>query len=1276
MNQTAAGGVVVLTSVGRVDQLRSRGYRDGLTAVFGLSVQILIQRPESIELGNFMRRVSLPGLLLLCASVGFGQTVLASVTGTITDTTGAFVANAPVSVKNLDSGQVYVAASSATGNFAVSQLPIGDYDLTIAVANFKTYSHIGFHLTAAQTIREDVTLQVGQMTETVTVSGESSLLRTESSELVYNVTLSQLENLPILQVGQTNEGVRDIFTSSRLLPGIRYANSGVFSAVTFTVINGTPSNTLQTRLDGATMNPTSTRLGGATMETQPSVDAIQEIAIQTSGFAAEFGTSGGAMVNLVTKSGTNQLHGSAYDYVNNEILNAATPYTGVRNKLRQHDYGFTFGGPVRIPRVYDGTNKTFLFWSFEQFRQKNINNTLPDTVPIPAYRTGDFSNLLTAENRLAATATGPYVDPLGRTIPSGTIFNPSDFTIVNGVPVRNPFVGNKIPLASFDPVAAKILELVPNPLGPNAAQAGANYLAPVDQSRTSSIPSFKLDQIAGSKLHLSFYLQRTSTSTPRTIADDLPDNITGSAKASNAGRTVRLNLDHTVTPLLLLHYTLGWNDSDFLLQTQVPFDAFKDLGIPGQTASRSFPVVNSSVSPNTALGGMSNIGGSIDQHFFERRPSFNTSGTYVRSAHTYKLGFEIRQEKFPNYDFGSSAGSYITGSNWTTQPSLSGTTLTTGFAGFGFASFLLGGLSAASVNAPIAAETAKFQTAMYLQDTWKITRKLTLDYGLRWDYGTYQAEQYGRVASFSPTIPNPSASGRLGGRIYEATCGCNFAHPYPYAIGPRLGVAYQIVHQTVIRTGFGVVYNSTSNQTGSYSNTASASTPAFGQIVGLLKKGMPAGVNAVWPTFAANAGQPVGGVGAAPTYLDPNEARPARLLQWNATLQREVSRNFVVEAGYVANRGIWWESGTGLAPQNALSQQTLKMLGFNAFASASESALLTTPIASLSAAQKSTLAARGIGFLPYSNFPSSQTVRQALMTYPQFTGLLAPVGAPLGKTWYDSLQITANKRFSHGFIANANYTYSKNLDLLTTPDPFNRNLGKNISANDIPHQLRIGGQYEVQSIQSTLPVLKNKMAAYALSGWGIGWSLSYQSAQLVGLPTSSGSVPISNFLGYGPGPAQLVPGMSPWSVDWYDYNGVHHTGPLDINCHCFDATKTIVLNPSAFTNVPNGEFAANQSSIRSFRGFRAPSENANLARTFRINERVSLNVRMEFQNVFNRMQYSSLLVPIGLGNFANAPAKFTSGPHTGLYSSGFGTVNPTAGTSGQRAGMLVGRIQF
>jgi len=220
---------------------------------------------------------------------------------------------------------------------------------------------------------------------------------------------------------------------------------------------------------------------------------------------------------------------------------------------------------------------------------------LPSTVPTAAYRQGDFSSLITTENRLVTTASGPYIDPLGRNIASGTIFDPSSTAPVGGVVVRNPFPNNQIPVSRFDPVAGKILALIPQPLGPNAPQAGANYLAPFDQGRVSNVPSVKVDHNVGAKWHMAFYFQRTNTSTPRTItaADDLPNNITGSAISANAARTGRVNIDYAATPRLLLHTTLGWNDSDFLLQSQnYPFDAQKTLGIPGHTAARTFPIIN------------------------------------------------------------------------------------------------------------------------------------------------------------------------------------------------------------------------------------------------------------------------------------------------------------------------------------------------------------------------------------------------------------------------------------------------------------------------------------------------------------------------------------------------------------------------------------------------------------------------------------------------------------------------------------------------------------
>jgi len=278
------------------------------------------------------------------------------------------------------------------------------------------------------------------------------------------------------------------------------------------------------------------------------------------------------------------------------------------------------------------------------------------------------------------------------------------------------------------------------------------------------------------------------------------------------------------------------------------------------------------------------------------------------------------------------------------------------------------------------------------------------------------------------------------------------------------------------------------------------------------------------------------------------------------------------------------------------------------------------------------------------------------------------------------MQLTANKRFSHGLTFNVNYTFSKSLEIMSSPDVFNRKLGKNLGAFDAPSSLRLTIQYQIpQTKDLDVPVLSNKLVSYIVSDWGIGWWSTYQSAALVGRPSSTSTTPISQFLGRGPGSAQLKTNafgdyMNPWSVDWTDYDGKHHTDPIDVNCHCFDPTKTVVLNPAAWTNIPDGQWGAQQASLRFYRGIRFPQENANLSRNFRLGKegRYNLNVRVEFQNIFNRTQYPG----IGGGNFGTPPTKFATGANTGLYSGGFGTINPTAGTAAYRTGTFVGRFTF
>jgi hypothetical protein len=305
-------------------------------------------------------------------------------------------------------------------------------------------------------------------------------------------------------------------------------------------------------------------------------------------------------------------------------------------------------------------------------------------------------------------------------------------------------------------------------------------------------------------------------------------------------------------------------------------------------------------------------------------------------------------------------------------------------------------------------------------------------------------------------------------------------------------------------------------------------------------------------------------------------------------------------------------------------------------------------------------------------------VRQSLLPFPQYSTAINPANAPLGKTWYDSLQLNLTQRFWHGLTFNANYTFAKNLDLMSSPDIFNRRLGKNLSVNDLPHQFRASAQYQTPVLRGA-GVWGNPIVSAILSDWTIGTYLQYQSAPVLGRPTSVSSIPISQYLGRGPGPAQLKNGpdgkpMSPWAVNWTDKNGKVHPEPLDINCRCFDPTKTVVLNPNAWENVPNGEWANNFSTLRDFRGFRYPTENFNVGRTFRIREGITLNVRVEFSNAFNRTRLPQPTVNVPFGTLVTTQT--TPGVYQGAINGGFGTVVPINGTADSRTGLFVGRLQF
>src|SRR5215831_7399492 len=428
------------------------------------------------------------------ALAAFAQSDRGTITGTIADPAGAVVASAPIEVKNVETGALYQAGSSATGNYVV-QVPTGTYEVTVSVPGFKKFIRANLVVPVEQTLRVDVVLEVGSNAESVTVTEAAPLLKTESGELSHNVTADTLNTLPVLGIGAGNvgaTGIRSPYSVMNILPGAEWMPDATIR------LNGLEGNSAALRVEG--QDATATITLGATSQTQPSVEATQEVAIQTSNYAAEFGQAGGGLFNFTMKSGTNQFHGSGYDYFVNEALNAGTPFTSdgqghlLRPRQRRNDYGFSVGGPIWIPHVYNGHDKTFFFINWEQFRENVIVNNLALTVPIPAYRQGDFTQALTGRNL--------GTDGLGRPIMENQIFDPATTRFIGGVQYRDPFPNNTIPPQQLDPVALRVQSYIPLPTKPGLV---SNFVPTYTNKRVSTIPSIKVDHSVSARLKLSGY---------------------------------------------------------------------------------------------------------------------------------------------------------------------------------------------------------------------------------------------------------------------------------------------------------------------------------------------------------------------------------------------------------------------------------------------------------------------------------------------------------------------------------------------------------------------------------------------------------------------------------------------------------------------------------------------------------------------------------------------------------------------------------------------------
>lgn len=1190
----------------------------------------------------------------------FAQSDRGTITGTITDQGGAVVPHAAVVAVNSENGTQFSVATTDTGNYTISSLRPGTYNVSAEAAGFKKVTRTGILVAVATNVRVDVTLEVGSASESVTVTAEAPLLATEDATQTHTLTGQQIGNLPI-NFGVISGGyIRSPLTFVTMEPG---ANNTGLSTIR---VNGMPNNTtgmyVEGQESGNTMNP------GSIYETTPGVDAIEAVALQTTNFSPEFGQIVAGTFNFNTKSGTNQYHATAYEYFVNEDFNAGLTFTDsghghlIRPMQRKNDFGFSVGGPIIIPKVYNGRNKTFFFWDWEWYKDHRFISGIYQTVPTAAMRNGNFSEILTGKTL--------GTDPLGRAIVENAIYDPASARSVNGQSVTDMFPGNVIPASRISPISLKIQNFIPVPS--NASLVG-NWNQTYPNPTFISLPSIKLDHNIKDKHHLSFFFSENRID-HLVATDGLPIPITGIRPEYERNHTMRLNYDYTVTPTMIVHMGVGYvmyrspDDADHgVLEYDAPGKLGLYGGIPNNYADPNVTATGFPRLTGTSTGGYGmtlGMGPTNANKYATDKLTAVLNVSWVRGNHSYKFGADWRKDFYRDRHVNGTQGVWGFDNSITGEPYLGAGSLSGGNLGNGYADFLLGLATSGSVMTPQDPQFRKTSWSLFVQDQWKASRKLTVTYGLRWDAQNAFKEIHDRMSVFSPTTPNPSAGGLLGGIIWAGygagRCNCELVPTYPYAVQPRLGVAYQIDSKTVFRAGWGLSYGTTSNS--SYFeasvptlgggpvgyNSISFVAPGFGQPAATFAQGLPYTQAQMYPTSLNPGIVPFPGqLNLGPAWLDPGGGRPPRINQWNIGMQRQFTQNLMVEAAYVANRGVWLMANN-LVDLNALTPQKLASVGLSLSNSANLS-LLSSTFASGKP--------QAAGFqVPYATWPTASSLAQALRPFPQF-GNIGAQEVPRGNSWYNALQAKATLRPWHGLYAQYAFTWQKELttaENVAVNDVFNLPVQRGISPSSLPLVSAIMFNYQVPVLAS------NKVLRMIQKDWTLGGSFRYQSGFPIATPSATNNL------------TAALPRAAGTRVNRVPGVPLFTQSP---DCHCFDPAQTFILNPAAWTQPAAGQWGTAAAYYNDYRWQRQPGESASLGRIFRIREKATLSVRAEFFNIFNRV-------------FLNAPTSGNSS-QTLVFSgkqavSGFGYINtlvtPIQAAGGAtptvRNGQIVARFQF
>ncbi|MBT9331533.1 TonB-dependent receptor [Paracidobacterium acidisoli] len=1153
--------------------------------------------------------ISASFLILAQLAIAQGDPTTASLHGVITDTTGALVPRASVTLQSSDNGIVRTAQTDGTGHYAFQLLPPAQYTLSATLTGFKSYRQQGISLDPGQSATQDVVLEVGSSSEQIVVTSQAPLLQTDNANISADVSARQVVELPlnlrnIFGLATLNSSVNNTTQSQVLNGGGASTNGNADQDISFLSFGGGFFGTSAFLLDG--IWDTAGDWGGVVYV--PSVDSVEEFKVQNNSFTAQYGWSTGNVINVVTKSGTSKFHGSAFEFYRNSALDSNLYFANAqgleRPDFHRNQFGFSAGGPLYIPRFYKQREKTFVFGLYEHL-YSSTPSVATNTVPTAGFLAGDFS---------AALGSQQGVDALGRPILTGQIYDPSSARLLTAGQVdpktglvarstgyiRNPVPGNNLAAyTTLNPQAVRILSYYPHPtsngLVNNFAASGT---APSDSNEYTIRIDHNFTQ--ASRIYGRYsYKSEYKTGAPEYWGASDPAGP-GNLRPNNRYQLV-LGFNHVFTPTFMMNLTGGFEHWGEGSNNQSKGFHPSTLGLPGYLDQNSaeFPIIavgggNASIPAETALGPT----GGAENTAYRPTGSIGADFNKIVGHHTLSFGFmgvESQNNFSSLYQTQLNFGGTFTDGPDPDAPSSN--------TGNGVAQALFGVIDGGNTGVAFNPAISKKYSGLYLQDDWAATSKLTLNIGVRYETQLAPTYRHNTASFFDPALPNP-----IGTAIHQTLpgavvfTGSNHRGTYDTNwtnIAPRLGLSYSLLPKLAVRGGFGLFYPPSAYLGGASTSGFSTSTNVIPAAPGSRVPDPSVTISNPWPqglrSVTGNTLGQLQDVGFS-TASYWRSRKSSYVEQWMFGIQYGFTKNDVLDVTYVGNHGLHMLTG-GLDA----SQLDPKYLPMGTTA-------LNNPVSNPFYGQ---ITSSGCNL-------GQPTVSQSqlLQPFPQFCGVTQN-DAPAGFSNYNALQVNYNRRFSQGLNLLVSYTFSKFIDNVegTNSWAYTSNAGpannynlaaeRSVDSGDIPHSLVVNYIYE-------LPVGRgkkvgshfNRTTNAVLGGW-----------QVSGITTAKSGIPLgitgSNINSYGGNPRPDVTG----------------------NVHLQHKTIQEWFNTNAFALAPYGTFGTAPRNFSDLRGPGYQNWDLSIMKNWNFTEDTRLQFRAEMYNAFNHANFYTPNTGLGSGSF-------------------------------------------